>query len=268
MMEEQILPLLRRRLGHGASMEKNFHLFGVPESRVDEWIRPFVSHYKKRRGCRITHTILASQWIITVRFRVDGPNSSAVAEASDFLSKKIRKKLGSRVFGEDHQTMEGAVGALLKKKGLSLAVAESCTGGLIAKMITDQPGSSDYFKEGVVCYSNESKINRLGVKSSTLARVGAVSKEVARAMAEGIKKGAKADIGVSITGIAGPGGGTPNGGTPGGGTAEKPVGLVFLGLSTPRKTVVQELRLSGERALIRHRAALSALEMIRKELLK
>lgn len=147
--------------------------------------------------------------------------------------------------------LEYQVGSLLKEKELTIACAESCTGGLIASRLTDVNGSSAYFPGGIVSYSNEVKINQLGVSADTLARVGAVSKEVAEAMAEGVRTRLKADMGISTTGIAGPTGATDS----------KPVGLVYIAVSGPKGTVVSRNIFEGSRYQVRWQAAEKALEM-------
>lgn len=146
------------------------------------------------------------------------------------------------------------VGRLLGDQGLSLGLAESCTGGMIAASITDVPGSSAYFTGGVVAYCNRVKEQVLGVPGPELARFGAVSPEVARSMAAGVRKLLKADVGLAVTGVAGPGGGT----------AEKPVGLVYVALDCQGKVTTRELRLAGSRAEIRAATVDSVLEMLRR----
>ncbi|MBI2413213.1 MAG: nicotinamide-nucleotide amidohydrolase family protein [Deltaproteobacteria bacterium] len=143
-------------------------------------------------------------------------------------------------------------GEALKSKGLTLATAESCTGGLLSKLVTDAAGSSDYFRGGVIAYSNDIKEGLLKVRAATLNKYGAVSVETAGEMARGVKKGIKASIGVSITGIAGPGGGRPG----------KPVGTVYIGASKGRATIVKKFLFKGSRAIVRKRSAEEALKLI------
>lgn len=164
------------------------------------------------------------------------------------------------MMGALHSDYSGAalIGALLKERGLTLALAESCTGGFVSGRITDIPGSSAYFKGGVVAYHNGVKEKVLGVDAGDLKIYGAVSPQVARAMALGARNLLGADIGLSVTGIAGPEGGSP----------EKPVGLVYLGLSTPEFTMDRELRLSGDRSGIRRETVREALEMLQEYLTK
>jgi nicotinamide-nucleotide amidase len=153
--------------------------------------------------------------------------------------------------------MEQVVGLKLALGGYTLSVAESCTGGLLAQRITEVPGSSKYFIEGVVAYSNEAKTRSVGVEPMLLLEHGAVSAPVAEAMAEGIRKRAETDFGLSITGIAGPGGGTD----------EKPVGTVFIALANEIKTEHRKLNLPGDRQLIRWRSSQAALDLLRRRLL-
>jgi PncC family amidohydrolase len=154
--------------------------------------------------------------------------------------------------GEGEEILEKQLGDVLRVKKYSIAVAESCTGGLISHRITNIPGSSDYFDRGVIVYSNASKTQMLGVPKLIIESFGAVSYETARVMAEGVRKVGGSDLGLAVTGIAGPGGGTPG----------KPVGLVFIGLASNKPTVVREFRFSGAREEIKHQASEEALKMI------
>jgi len=156
------------------------------------------------------------------------------------MNKKLRKLL------ED-------TGFLLKKKGWTISVAESCTGGLIGSLLTSVPGSSDYFAGGIIAYSNEVKRNLLSVSSQTLDEFGAVSEETVREMSRGVKKLLKTDVGISVSGIAGPTGGSKN----------KPVGTIAMGVDIPRKIITNILNLKGDRNKIRERAAAEALKMLR-----
>ncbi len=170
------------------------------------------------------------------------------------VEAEIRTRLGLHVYGADDETLEGLLGPMLH--GRTLAVAESCTGGLIGHRITNVSGSSDYFLASLVTYSNEEKVRLLGVPEETLKAHGAVSRETAAAMAEGVRKACRADIGLSVTGIAGPTGGTE----------AKPVGLVYLGLADAEGTVVEEQRLRGNRLMIKERAAQWALYLLYRRL--
>ncbi len=173
------------------------------------------------------------------------------------IAEKLKERLGNAVYAEGETDMETVVAELLIEKGLKLAVAESCTGGMIASSLVEYPGISEVLVEGCVTYSNDAKIRRLGVNAETLEKFGAVSEETAREMAEGIAQTSGADIGLATTGIAGPGGGTE----------EKPVGLVYIGLSYKGKTMVRKCNFVGKRNKIRERAAYTALNWLRKAML-
>jgi nicotinamide-nucleotide amidase len=174
----------------------------------------------------------------------------------DELAGPLAEALKPHVFTARGETLEEVVGGLLKSRGYTLAVAESCTGGLLAGRITDVPGSSDYFRTSVVAYANEAKIDLLGVPVELIVARGAVSAEVAEAMAEGIRRRAGATLGLSVTGIAGPGGGT----------AEKPVGLVYIGLASEAGVESRRLLFPGDRYLIRQFSINAALSMVRRHL--
>jgi nicotinamide-nucleotide amidase len=154
------------------------------------------------------------------------------------------------------ETLEGSLGKALSKRKMTIAIAESCTGGLVANRLTNISGSSDYFLMGTVTYSNRSKIDLLGVSERSLKEFGAVSREVAMEMAKGIKKLARSDIGLGITGIAGPTGGTK----------KKPVGLVYIAVATARKSIVKEFRFRGLRLDIKLHASQAALDLVRKNI--
>jgi nicotinamide-nucleotide amidase len=174
------------------------------------------------------------------------------------LEKELRDRLGDLIFGCDDDTLAGTVGGLLREKCATLATAESCTGGLVAKLLTDIPGSSDYFLAGWVTYSNDAKINALAVDRETINRHGAVSEPVARQLAQGARLKAGADYALAITGVAGPSGGT----------AEKPVGLVYIALADSQQTMIERLVASGPRDVVRQRAALAALNLLRLKLVR
>ena len=178
------------------------------------------------------------------------PGASASAER---LGAGLRERVGSYLFAEDDRPVEELVLAACRGRGLSLAAAESCTGGLVAARLTSVPGSSDVFRGGVVAYADDVKRAELGVPEEVLASHGAVSAETAAAMAAGARERVGADVAVAVTGIAGPGGGTP----------EKPVGLVYLHAESPEGSVGRELNLPGDRAAVRGRATAAALHLVR-----
>jgi nicotinamide-nucleotide amidase len=175
---------------------------------------------------------------------------------ADALATQLRERLGKHLFAEDDRPVEELVLALCRTGGLTLASAESCTGGLVAARLTSVPGSSDVFRGGVVAYANEAKIDQLAVPAETIERHGAVSAETARAMAEGARTRLHADVAVAVTGVAGPGGGTP----------EKPVGRVYVHVSGPDRDDGRELTIPGDRDAVRARATVTALHLVRRVL--
>lgn len=192
-----------------------------------------------------------------IRIVVRG-NATESLEVLDQAEFAIRERLGGRVFGTDEDTMLRLVSESLKKKQLTLSTAESCTGGTLGALLTEQPGSSDFYLGGVISYSNAMKENFLGVSAQTLAQFGAVSAETAREMAAGVRERTKTDLGISITGIAGPGGGSQ----------EKPVGLVYIGLATSEGIKANKFQFHGGRNSIRQLSVQAALDWIRCYLLK
>ncbi|MBU0719630.1 MAG: nicotinamide-nucleotide amidohydrolase family protein, partial [Planctomycetes bacterium] len=201
-----------------------------------------------------------SQGIITVRIVAHGDTKVQADRVTDADTTEVQSRLGSVVFGEGETTLAEAVAELLVRQCKTVATAESCTGGLLAKQLTDVPGSSGYFLRGYITYSNEAKISQLSVPSDLIKRDGAVSESVARAMAVGCRDAAGTDIALSATGIAGPTGGD---------SPEKPIGLVYLGLADAEGVVVRRV-LFGEhlaREEIRDRASKTGLNLLRRHLL-
>jgi nicotinamide-nucleotide amidase len=222
---------------------------GLGESAVEELVRPV---YEIHRGYDVT--ILASApGEVQLHFAVPGSREEA-ATVLDAIEADFRSAVGPALFGRDDETLEGVVVRLLGEAGVTVAFAESCTGGLAAARLTDVPGASVCFPGGVVTYSNEAKVALLGVSPETLERHGAVSAEVAREMAEGARRRFGATLGLGVTGVAGPTGGTP----------EKPVGTVHLALAAGDGTTLHErLVLPGDRAMVRRWTSSAALAMIR-----
>ena len=191
-----------------------------------------------------------------ITITLHGEDASAVSENLDRIESEIIGILGDYVFAAGNREMEDVVADKLIKKGITIGLAESCTGGLIADRLTDVAGSSHYFQGGIVCYSNRSKEELLAVRKETLARYGAVSAETAREMAEGIRACMKTDLGVAITGIAGPDGGSD----------EKPVGTVHIGLSSEKELFTQQYRFRGSRGQVKLNAAMMALDWVRRHI--
>ena len=230
---------------------KVLHTWGLSESKINELLEDLLKKGSPVMG------LTARETGVTISILAKEGSRERALTLADRTEGEIRKRLGDAVYGVDGQTMEEIVGALLRQRKFTLAVAESCSGGLISGRITNTAGSSDYFERGVVTYSNESKTDFLGVPAELIASNGAVSREVAVAMASGIRERARANLGLAVTGIAGPGGGTP----------EKPVGLVFIGLATSDEVKTEELRFLGDRDQIRQRTVQAALDMVRKYLI-
>lgn len=189
-----------------------------------------------------------------VKIVLSGKSPEEVESRLGKLEKMIRERLEGRVFAVDGEILEGIVGSLLRSNGATLAVAESCTGGLIAHRLTNIPGSSDYFERGVVVYSNRAKTEMLNVPETLLEQFGAVSAEAAEKMAEGVRDISRATIGLAVTGIAGPAGGS----------AEKPVGTVFIALAGPRGTVSKKYKFWGDREQIKLISAHTAIDWVRR----
>jgi nicotinamide-nucleotide amidase len=250
MTDESVLPILKREKGEGFRFKtETLKVFGLGESRIAELIKDIVERDEDIRIGFLPN--FPENYInITAKGKNDNEVCSKVSEVAD----EIAKRLGDYVFGKDGQTIEGVVGDLLRSNGDTIALAESCTGGLISRRLTDIPGSSDYLKRAVVAYDNQTKIDLLHVPKRMLDEFGAVSGEVAKKMAEGIREYGKTTLGLGVTGIAGPGGGTP----------EKPVGLIFISLSDSKETIVKSYNFPGDRAQVRLLTSQSALDLIRR----
>ncbi|MBZ5547445.1 MAG: competence/damage-inducible protein A [Acidobacteriia bacterium] len=224
----------------------------MPESQVDARVSPLYKAYTD-----VETTILAGAGEIQLHFRCRKPSQSEAEARVEELAGKIEDELGDAIFSRKGETIEQIVSYLLQMRGMTLAVAESCTGGLLAERITSLSGSSRYFLGGAVVYSNELKTQFANVPKTLIDKHGAVSREVAAAMAEGIRKRCLSSYGVGITGVAGPTGGTD----------QKPVGLVYIALAGDEGTQVVERNFPGDRKRIRTFATQQALEMIRRALL-
>ena len=252
MFQNHVAERLAGRAGNVRVVRRMLRVAGLGESAVDEKIAPIYTQYDNP-----VTTILFNQSEIEVHFTARGRTEAEANALLDRISAQVEECLGNAVFSFAGETMEQVVGLKLSLGGYTLSVAESCTGGLLAQRITEVPGSSKYFIEGVVTYANEAKTRTLGVEPMLLLEHGAVSAPVAEAMAEGIRKRAGTDFGLSITGIAGPDGGTE----------EKPVGTVFIALANDVQTEHRKLNLPGDRHLVRWRASQAALDLLRRRLL-
>jgi nicotinamide-nucleotide amidase len=252
MFENFVQPKLAAKAGDVRVVRRVLRVSGLGESAVDERIAPVYTQYKNPQT-----TILFNRSEIEVHLTAQAKTEADAELLLDGLAGQIEERLGDAIFAFRGETMEEIVGLRLAVGGFTLAVAESCTGGLISQRLTEVPGSSVYFMEGVVTYSNEAKTRALGVDSELIREHGAVSAEVAEAMAEGVRQRAGTDFGLSVTGIAGPGGGSE----------EKPVGLVYIALSDDAHTEHRKLQLPGDRHLIRWRASQAALDLLRRRLI-
>lgn len=251
MLEETVLPAIEaRRTEKTALATKVLKVFGLSEAEVDALLKGA----SLPGGVEVAFGVDFPE--VHVKLRAEGNDAAAVDAALEAASAVVRQKLTGSVFGEDDDTMDAVVAKLLRQRGMTLSLAESCTGGLVAKRITDLPGSSDYFIEGAVTYADAAKTRALGVPPLVLEAHGAVSSETAMAMAKGIRKNAGSDLGLAITGIAGPSGGSE----------EKPVGTVFIALASRAGCHAKGYRFSGSRDEIRTMTACMALEWLRRHL--
>jgi len=251
-MESSVLPVLRERAGGVVGRRRILRIAGMGESAVEELVSPVYAKWKDDPV-----TILASPGEVQLHLAVTGEPRDAEkrleAMASDF-----RAVLGKRIFGEDSEDLAQVVGRLLRESRRTLALAESCTGGMVSSLLTDVPGSSEYFLGSIVSYANAAKETLLAVEAETIRQHGAVSQEAALAMARGARERFDADLAVSVTGIAGPDGGSIG----------KPVGTVYFGLAVRGAATVSKKRLFvGERAVVRRAASIQALELLRRSLM-
>jgi competence/damage-inducible protein CinA-like protein len=252
MFENHVQARLESLSGDIRFARRVLRVAGMGESAVDEKIAPIYTKFENPLT-----TILFNSSEIEIHLRAHGRTEEEAEALLDHLSLKIEQALGNSVFSFRGETMEEVVGRRLAITGFTLSVAESCTGGLIAQRLTNVPGSSKYFLEGVVTYSNQSKTRLLGVDKKLIKEFGAVSQQVARDMARGVRHKAKTDFGLAVTGIAGPDGGTE----------EKPVGLVYIALADDAHTEHKRFVIPGDRELIRWRASQAALDMLRRRLI-
>ncbi len=248
MFDASVMPYLEKRSGH-MLFSHVVRVFGMGESEAEYRLRTLM---ERQSNPTIAPYALSGEMKLRVTARCKSAEEGERMMAP--LIDEIKETLGSVVYSIDDQELHEVCAALLREHGATLAVAESCTGGMIASKLVSVPGISAHFIEGAVTYSNDAKIRRLGVRPETLAAHTAVSAETAREMAEGIRRTSGASLGVATTGIAGPDGGT----------VEQPVGLVYIALASESGTAVQELRLTGSRERIRNVASLHALNLIRR----
>jgi nicotinamide-nucleotide amidase len=253
MFTEYVLPSLKEAAGEIFVRRRVLRVAGMGESMLDEAIAPIYKAYES-----VQTSILFNKTEVEVQIAATASTEYKAQKTADELAEKIADKLGMAVFSFHGEIMEEVIGDLLTKSGKTLSLAESCTGGLIAERLTDIPGSSKYFLEGAVTYSNDAKVRTLGVKHETLNAFGAVSSQTAEEMAAGMRERSASDYALSITGVAGPDGGSE----------EKPVGTVFIALADADSVRSIKLTFPGDRYLIRWRSSQAALDMLRRSLLK
>lgn len=240
------------RIGRGLLARRTLHVAGRAESWVDERLRDLYDLPNTQT------TILASSGTVELLLTARGTDAGEAARRLADLEAPMRARLGDDVFGTDDETLASVTGRALASRGLTVAVAESCTGGLLGGAITDVPGSSAWFRGGIIAYADDVKTGPLGVDPELVRREGAVSELVARAMARGARRALRADYALAITGIAGPDGGT----------AKKPVGTVHVALDDGGDGAVRFLDWPGDRTLVRRRAVAAALDLLRRTLLR
>lgn len=252
MFDGQVMALLRERSAGRVLRRRVLKIASMSESDVEQAVAPI---YKTFRNPQTT--ILGAPGQVELHLVADADSEAEAEERIEGLAARMREALPTRIYSEDGRDLPVVVADLLKACPLTIALAESCTGGLLASRLTSVPGASAFLERAYVTYGNRAKVELLGVDEALIAAKGAVSEEVARAMAEGARSRAGAEIGVAITGIAGPDGGTP----------EKPVGLVYISLAGAAGDKLRRALFPGERDRVRFQASQLALEMLRRGLL-
>ena len=258
MMQKSVIPFLSDQLDRSKQARPHpitrliFHTWGLPESEVDAKLQGLI---QKRTPIALGLLASPAGVLVSLTTRAHRLIKEAVLQS---LAEGVRTRLREWIYAEGHDALEEVVGRLLRQRKLTVAVAESCTGGLIGYRLTQVPGSSAYVDRGVLCYSNQAKTDMLGLPARLIEQHGAVSREVAEAMAKGMREGAGVSVALSVTGIAGPGGATET----------KPVGLVYIGLDGGSDDVMtKEFHFHGDRSVIRQRAAQAALDVLRRWLM-
>lgn len=252
MFNNEVEPLLKQDFpAVNQVARKTIKVLGPGESQVEEMLGDLMhaSH-------EYSLALLAKDGEVHIKITAEGQDLNHSQEIMAGVALQIEEKMGKNVFGFDEDKLEVIIGDLISRQGKTMALAESCSGGLLSKMITDIPGSSKYFWGAVTSYSNEAKMILLGVNEATLKEFGAVSSETATEMVRGIIEKSGVDLGLAITGIAGPDGGSE----------EKPAGLVYIALADAGSCWVKEMRFVGERDAVRILAAKSALDLLRRYL--
>ena len=254
-MEDSVIPYIQQKLGdenRAVIYSKILRFYGLGESAIDNIVQDIIAAQTNP-----TIAPYAGSGEVRLRITAKAANESEALRLIEPVERKLLDRLGPYFYGYGDEGLEVVAARLLLSRKKTVAVAESCTGGLISHKLTNVPGSSGYYMQGAVTYSNAAKTAVLGVDSRLLEQFGAVSRQVAKAMAEGVRQWAGTDIGLAVTGIAGPGGGS----------AAKPVGLVYFGISYPGGAKAFRRQFAGDRLQVKERAALAALDILRRYLL-
>jgi nicotinamide-nucleotide amidase len=254
MVEEFVLPRLSKLKNDAVIRQRVLKTTGIPESFLAEKM----GDIKILTGNNARLAFLPSPTGVRLRITARAATTGEADVILDTIESRIRDKVGRYIYAVGEIDLELIISRLLTERKISVSVAESCTGGLISDRLTDVPGSSVYFHTGIIAYHNDAKINLLGIPPEVIERYGAVSKEVALAMAEGIRRASGTNIGLSVTGIAGPGGGTP----------EKPVGLVWIGYADANGSLAMKFDFGDERRRVKERASQATMELLRRKLLQ
>jgi len=254
MMKEGVIPYLQRTKGKTEPIKSRvLKIVGMGESQVEKSILDLLKEQSNP-----TIALLAKRGEVHIRITAKFKEKKLLEEKIGEIEERIRARLGDYIYGVDEDTLEGKVASLLKGKNLTISVAESCSGGLLSHRLTNIPGSSNYYQAGIISYSNEAKSHFLDVSPQLIQEKGAVSPEVAKEMARGARESANTDLGVGITGIAGPTGGT----------LKKPVGLVYIALSTQAGEICEKFIFPGDREEVKWRTSQATLNLLRQYLLR
>ena len=253
MFDESLRNRLRKWTRDVSLSRRVLRITGLAESQVEELTQPIYSRWQNKKP-PIATSILATFGRIEIHLSVRAATETEGLALLDQAVKDLAQPLGSSLYSSDGRTLEQVVGDLLRARKWKIAVAESCTGGLISSRLTDVSGSSAYFEMGVVAYGNDTKIKQLGVPKLILSEHGAVSESIAAAMASGVRSKAGTELGIGVTGIAGPSGGTQ----------EKPVGTVVFAVETSDQQEIRTMRFYGGRELVNYQASQFALDMVRR----
>lgn len=252
-VEPQVVEMTKNKgAANGMIVSRRLHVLGLSESKLAEKLGDLMA---RDRNPVVNSTV--AKGVITLRINATAKDHPEAQRLIEPVEKKLDTLLGTHIYGHDDETLAQVVVGLLRQQGKQLSLAESCTGGMLAAALTDVPGASDVFNRGWVTYRNEAKQQELEVDSKLLEKHGAVSREVCEVMAHHARRLSRSDYALSITGIAGPGGGSD----------DKPVGLVFIGLGDDKDTKVKRHHFTGSREMVRRRSVNAALDMLRYRLL-